>query len=394
MPKFNIQMTALVSSIALLGLAACESNGRQRVASIGTPGSGGANGDAGQDGQDGAAGDPGTAGQPGSDAGDGSSGPQVAGPAGPTGPRGPAGPQGPAGPGGEDGQLLALGDAGIIAAGGLVGGEGVAGTGLLANTGDPNNTIPGVSDLLVNVGETGTQLSAATTQVATLVDSALPGSTPLAGTVVGVVENTSLALVDTGNGEQYLVDGLTAAPGELINVTLGEAYALGSPEAQPLIGASVLSPDQTSASLLGAGVLSDNKLVSLSPGGDAAVLQPVTDGVNAVSDSLASGLGSDSLSDVGGTVQGTVAATAETVGGLQETAGDLLSGDGLSEVGGTVEGLVSGNTDSAAGLEDTAGSLLSGVGDTVEGVLAPATEDSQESDPVSGLLGGLLGSGD
>src|SRR3546814_15251211 len=72
--------------------------------------------------------------------------------------------------------------------------------------------------------------------LANAVDSKLPGDTNLVGTVVGVVKNTGVALVQTGNGQQYLVDGLTAAPGQLVTATIGKATALGTPGASPLIG--------------------------------------------------------------------------------------------------------------------------------------------------------------
>src|SRR3546814_3879460 len=90
--------------------------------------------------------------------------------------------------------------------------------------------------------------------------------TNLVGTVVGVVKNTGVALVQTGNGQQYLVDGLTAAPGQLVTTTIGKATALGTPGASPLIGASILSPGQQNGSLLTVGVGSGGQLVTLQPG--------------------------------------------------------------------------------------------------------------------------------
>src|SRR3546814_11640732 len=90
--------------------------------------------------------------------------------------------------------------------------------------------------------------------LASAVDSKLPGDTNLVGTVVGVVKNTGVALVQTGNGQQYLVDGLTAAPGQLVTATIGKATAPGPPGASPPIGASILSPGQQNGSLLNVGV--------------------------------------------------------------------------------------------------------------------------------------------
>src|SRR3546814_9407273 len=92
--------------------------------------------------------------------------------------------------------------------------------------------------------------------LASAVDSKLPGDTNLVGTVVGVVKNTGVALVQTGNGQQYLVDGLTAAPGQLVTARIGNATAPGTPGASPLIGASILLPGQHNGSLLTVGVRS------------------------------------------------------------------------------------------------------------------------------------------
>lgn len=184
------KLTALLSSAVLvIGLSACESNGSTRISRVG------------QNGLQGPAGPAGPQGEPG--------------------PQGPVGPQGPAGSGG-----IGLGGAGALAVGGLVGPNGVAGTGLLANTGDPNSRLPVVSGVLVATGNTLTTVAGQGTILADIVDAHTPGAIPLVGTVVGVVNSTGEALIQTGNGEQYLVDGVTAAPGELVNLTVGNAQVL------------------------------------------------------------------------------------------------------------------------------------------------------------------------
>ena len=99
--------TLLSTSVLLVGLGGCESNGTTRISSVGQNGL-----------------------------------------------QGPAGPQGPQGEPGAAGSGGALGSAGALAVGGLVGPSGVAGTGLLANTGDPNSRLPVVSGVLVATGNT------------------------------------------------------------------------------------------------------------------------------------------------------------------------------------------------------------------------------------------------
>ncbi len=332
--------TLIASAMCAMSLTACESDGHYRVASVGPQGTAGPQGEKGEQGDQGEAGPQGERG-----------------PQGQAGAKGDPGPQGPQGAQGEPGQAFTLGSAGIIAAGGLVGSEGVAGTGLLANTGDPDSTLPVASDLLVKTGDTVTSISARGTKVASLVDTALPGSTPLAGTVVGVVENTGLTLIDAGPGDQYLVDGLTAAPGSLIDVTIGEAFAVGSPEAEPLIGTSLLSAELASGSALELGVLSDNQLVSLNSGSDSKVLTTVADTVNSVSGKLSGGSASGSpLTDV------------------TDKAGGLLGKDSHDD------GLLSNVTDKT-------GDVVKGVTGKTGGLIGKKGDDNK-----GGLVSGLLGS--
>lgn len=353
MPALNSRTLALIASSACaFALTACESDGRYRVASVGPVGPGGPAGQQGDPGEQG-----------------------PVGPGGPEGPRGPAGPQGDQG---EPGQNFGLGQAGIIAVGGLVGDDGVAGTGLLANTGDPDSTLPVASDLLVKTGGALVSLNSGTTKIASVVDSALPGSTPLAGTVVGVIDQTSLTLIDAGNGDQYLVDGLTAAPGDLINVSLGQATALGSPDAQPLIDASVLSADSASGSLIGADVLSNDTILAVNPGGEAAVLTPVTATLNSVTGKLSGDSAGGGLSDTLNNVTG-------------KLGGDGADG-GLSDVTGTLEGVLSPSEGDGvlSSLTEPAKGLLDGVTDKKEDLLSDPAESGSDNAPVTGLVAGLL----
>lgn len=205
----------LVSTTLLVGAAACESSGRTRISSVGPAG--------------------------------------PAGPQGPQGQQGEPGPSGPQGPEGEAGAGAGL-QTSALAVGGLIGEEGVAGTGLLANTGDPDNATPAASGVLVRSGATLSRSSATGAPFAENVDSAAPGEVALIGTVIEVLDDTGQALVRTGNGEEYLVDGLATAPGDLVLLTTGESEVLGGEDdATPLIGASLLSPAQSQGELLTVG---------------------------------------------------------------------------------------------------------------------------------------------
>ncbi len=279
--------TLLSSAVFVIGLSGCESNGTTRISRVGQQGLEGPKGDAGPQGQ-----------------------------------QGPAGPQGPAGAPGGSG--VGLGGAGALAVGGLVGPNGVAGTGLLANTGDPNNRIPAVSGVLVAAGNTLTTVAGHGTILANIVDARTPGAIPIAGQVIGVVNATGQSLVRTGNGQEYLVDGLTAAPGQLVNLTVGNAHVLGSSTQSPVIGASVLSPTQSQGSALTVGVGSGGQLLTLNPtgvGGSQPATNPVQGVVNTVVGTVGAPLptggttSSSPTAPVTGTVQGVVQGVTGLLGG-------------------------------------------------------------------------------
>lgn len=292
---------------ACLALAACESSGSYRVGSVGSGGTTGAVGPAG-----------------------------APGPAGPTGAAGPAGPAGPAGSG------LGLGNAGALAVGGLVGPSGIAGTGLLANTGDPAATNPVIGNVLVKTGGLVNVIADKGLLLASAVDGKVPGNTNLVGTVVGVVKSTGVALVQTGSGQQYLVDGLAAAPGQLITATIGKATAIGSPNASPLVGASILSPGQQNGSLLTVGVGSAGQLVTLQPGAGGNLLGGATGGLT------------------GGTTGNPTATPVTLVSNVVTTTTGAL--------GQVTNGLTGGTTDGGTAVDPVTG-LVTGVTGTVGGVL-------------------------
>lgn len=291
---------------ACFALAACESSGSYRVGSVGSGGTSGTVGPTGA--------------------------------AGPTGATGPAGPAGPAGSG------LGLGDAGALAVGGLVGPSGIAGTGLLANTGDPAATNPVIGNVLVKTGGLVNVIADKGLLLASAVDGKVPGNTNLVGTVVGVVKSTGVALVQTGSGQQYLVDGLAAAPGQLITATIGKATAIGSPNASPLIGASILSPGQQNGSLLTVGVGSAGQLVTLQPGAGGNLLGGVTGGLTGGTTGSPTGTPITLVSNVVTTATGALAqvgggVTGGTAGG--GTAVDPVTGL-VTGVTGTVGGVLGG----------------------------------------------------
>lgn len=302
-------LTMLAMIPACFALAACESSGNYRVGSVGPGGATGATG-----------------------------------PAGPAGATGATGPAGPAGPAGAPGNGVGLGNAGALAVGGLVGPGGIAGTGLLANTGDPASTNPVIGGVLIKTGSLVNVVADKGLLLASAVDGKVPGNANLVGTVIGVVKSTGVALIQTGEGKQYLVDGLAAAPGQLITATIGKATALGSPGASPLIGASILSPGQQTGSLLTVGVGSGGQLVTLGNGANGGLLGTgnlLGGGLHGGPATTPVGAPVALVNNVVGTATGTLGSvTGGVTGGA--TGGGTTPTSPVTGVVGTVTGTVTG----------------------------------------------------
>jgi hypothetical protein len=270
------KLTALLSSaVIIVGLSGCETNGTTRFSSVGQRGL-----------------------------------------QGPAGPQGAQGAQGPAGAG------LGAGGAGALAVGGLVGPGGIAGTGLLANTGDPNSSIPAVSGVLVATGGVLHTVAGQGTILATLVDSHTPGGISLTGRVVGVVDATGQALIRAGNGQEYLVDGVTAATGQLVDLTVGNAHVLGSSTQSPLIGVSALSPTQSVGDALTVGVGSQGQVLTLGTSASSGG-QNASNPVSGVVAGVTGLVPSSPLPATGSTTPAT-----GSVQGVVETVTGLLKGPG------------------------------------------------------------------
>lgn len=241
-----------VTAATALVLAGCESSGSTRIAGVNgngsTPSDNGSNSGDGSNGDNGSGGSNGGNGSNGNGDDGGNDG-DIA--------------DGGDGPNDDDGGLLDLANNDVLATGGIVGPDGVANTGLLANTGSPQQQSPVISNVLTESGELVNVIASEGVTIVSAVDPGLVGSDTLVGTVLGVAQDTGTALVQTGQGEQYLVDGLLAAPGELITASVGGGTLLGSADATSLVGLSVLSPDQVDGSLATVGVASDGNLINL-----------------------------------------------------------------------------------------------------------------------------------
>ncbi len=392
MPKYAslVSPFALCASLGLV-LSACSSDGAMRVGAIGPAGPAGAPGPQGEQGEAGKNGTPGMQGQQGAQ--------------------------------GDDGNLT-LGDAGTLSVGGLVGPNGVAGTGLLANTGDPDNN----NETWAWVGkEAGEELVEGSIFIAQMADETAPGGVPFSGAVLGVLEDTGQTLIQTSNGDAYLVDGLLAAPGSLITGTVADSRPIGSEDSEALIALSKFSEESEMGQLVSTGLGSGGELasadvsglldtttqtlgaetltlgetlnetlpgqdfVSIDPDsslgfsiGDSAPVQEDIAAVGAVSDGFDGGLAGaldPSLADggdLGGALEG-IAGGDDLTGAIEPV---LAAGDDLAttlDIGGgeDLTGVIEPVLDPLAGDGDP-------LGDTLEGVTEPAED----------LLGGLLGGGE
>jgi hypothetical protein len=227
----NMFVPLLSAGISILALPGCESSGSYRVASVDSAGAQGVG--APESAQDESA--PGSTDSGAADGGMSNGG--------------QAGSEGSGGSGG-------LGGTKAVATGGLVGPGGAAGTGLLANTGDPNNRNPRVSGVLVASGKAASALAARGTPLAERIDSRTPGGMNITGRVIRSAGAGGQALVRAGNGQDYLVDGLTAAPGQLVTVTANNARPIGSPNQSALIAGSAFSTNQERGDAVTAGAQS------------------------------------------------------------------------------------------------------------------------------------------
>ena len=207
-------------------LAGCDSTGSYRVASVGQQG--------------------------------------LTGAAGPQGANGTAGNDGSGGSSGSNGTAGAGAGAGTaVASGGLVGGGGVAGTGLLANTGDPSHGAG--SGVLVASGTTASNLAQRGAPLAQRADASTPGGLTLTGRVVRTADNSGQALVQAGNGRQYLVDGVSAAPGSLVTFEANDPRAIGGAGDRPLIaGTAVSATTQQRGDALTAGAANRDQPATIS----------------------------------------------------------------------------------------------------------------------------------
>lgn len=385
----KVSMTAVALG-AIMAITACESSGHTRYASVGTVGPQGKAGPAGPAGKQGPAGPQGETGAQGA--------------------QGAQGLDGAQGAAGEDGGNFALGDTGMIATGGLVGPSGIAGTGLLANLGDPDTTAPAGSDQMT---ESGLLLASISEQAdSTLAEAGAPAElTGLTGALTDTTGNIGTALADAGANGDPLVDGLTSSLSPILTAGIGEGTVAGGDGSDSLLGISLLASEPDSGTLTEIGAASGGSLLNadlstdsdtgLDVGGLASVdLGQATEEIGQVMDDtgLTELANLDGLGDITDPVEDL--ASTGTVTGLVDETGvtDLTGIDGLGDLTAPVEDLVPVET--VTGLVDDTGLTdlidITDVTDPVEeqlpdtGIVEAVVEPV--TDPVlGGLLGGLGG---
>lgn len=355
------KLTLLLSAGILFTATACQSTGASRISLVGEPGPQGAAGATGAQGEQGET--------------------------------GAEGAQGEQGESGQDGS--AISGTGALAMGGLIGDQGVAGTGLLANTGDPKNNLSYTANLEKETGESVIVATDELSDTAAMIDEQLPGSTPVAGTAVSAVAAVGQALVDTGNGDGYLVDGLVAAPGDIAAVSAGGASTGG--DSDPWVDAALFSSDSGSGEMLGVNVSDSGDPVSVNGAladGAQGALAPATDPLTD-----ASGGALATISDGGDTLTASLQDATATLGGAGADTPLAPAVTTVTDVADTV-GVIGGDTgsgDLSSALLDASGSLdgLASGGDTalapVTNVLAGDTSLAPVTDAVDGALAGVDG---
>lgn len=295
--------TALVSAAALT-LVACDSSGSYRVASVGsTPPGGGSTADGGS----GSGGGTSTDGTGGSGGGSGS---------------------------------------GSTAGGGSGSGSGSGQTG---------------QGLLVTAGNAVMGSASTLNGAAAPVNSAIPASGVVTGTVDRVLNRTGQTLVRLGNGSSVLLDGTGGRVGEVVSLDLGEGKVVGG--SSPLVGLNVLARNPSTGSLASVGAASGGNLVS----------------VTVPQSALNNGAVGNTVAGVGNVVNGATggAITAGVTGnaGVGNTTAATAANGVVNGVSGTGIGATVNTVNAVTQpLNATvAGAPGSGLGATVNAVTQPAT---------------------
>jgi hypothetical protein len=277
-----------LASVAMVSLAACESSGSYRVASIGSvPGDTGSSG----------------AGGDGSGSGSGSGGTNNGGGSGGTGTGTGTGNGGGTGTGSGNGG----------------GGTGTAQAGL-------------VGKVLVTAGNT--VIGAAGKQNALVTGVQNNVLTPVNATVTRILTKTGQTLVDVGSGQSLILNGTGGKLGDLLKIDLASAKVIGAPTGSPLLGVSVLSPTVATGRLAAVNVGNNGPLVQLGNGtaGGTGILSKVGTTVNGVLGGSTGGGGAATVpvtglvSNVSATVNGALG-TSVGAGGAQ--ANGALGANGL-----------------------------------------------------------------
>jgi len=268
-----------LAGVAVLSLAACESAGSYRVASIGSvPGDTGSSGNGGD----------------GSGGGSGSGGANNGGGSG----------------GGGTGS----------GTGGGGGGAGSGGGGGGAGTGSAQAGL--VGKVLVTAGNT--VIGAAGTQNALVTGVQNNVLTPVNATVTRVLTKTGQTLVSVGNGQSLILNGTGGRIGDLLKIDLASARVVGAPSGSPLLGVSVLSPNVATGKLLGVNVGNSGPLVQVGNGTPGGTVNGVLGGGNGGGGAATvpvTGL----VSNVGATVNGALGTSVGT-GGTQANGALGLTG--------------------------------------------------------------------
>lgn len=301
-----------LASIGMLSLAACNSSGSYRVASVGTN-------------------------IPGDTAGDGSGG---------------------------------TGDTG----GGTGGGGGATGGGTGAGTGNGTGTGSGTGNggalggnLLAASGNA--VIGVANTQAGLTAGLGIPATGLVTGTVNRVLTATGQTLVGLGNGSTLILDGKGGALGSLVSIDLGQGKVIGgSSGASPLIGLNVLARNPSTGQLATVSAASGGNLVSVTvPNGQGGNLLNVsvpgvvgsTNGATGATGGLLSGVTQTTGGLLGGATGATGASAnvngtlGSTLGTVNATVNGVLNPQGASAGANANTNLLTGTTNAVGGVVNT-----------------------------------------
>ncbi len=240
-----------------------------------------------------------------------------------------------------------------------------SGRGILGSSGLPLDR----SAILVTAGNAVLDVADRADAVRGPLSGNVPNSAPITGTVTQVLASTGQALVRSGDGSSYLVDGLRAAAGSAVTIGAGQATLVGGPGSNPLIGVNVLTPGQTSGTAATLNAATGGNLLGAtvpSTGALAGTPGAVADATGGLVNATAGGsqLLGGAPATVGASVLSPTQATGSVLTAGVGSGGQAVTLNGTSVASPATGGGLLGGTGAVGGITNSVGGITGSTGVT------------------------------